>query len=256
MFFPRPIPSTASPRPRTRAKRVAIRLGGKRRGYGGQSVDRLITAGWGVSLLKTRVGLDINVLTTSLRHAGTSEEEKMGHLRPQTPTTREKVLLHPTSIIHTQVLYIPFYSVLCTVRPRWLIFQDAFTVFPSPSLITSFANELTDGLQCKKNMCRSDLKRSENKMLRDLECACHPARSRPSRDFFSRSLPDRHLAQPQQVCPRYYPHGIEYRLSIAARRRTLSTRPGFLPALRASCGRRLFLHASVSLVRFRRAIHG
>src|SRR6266403_1612271 len=30
MFFPCPIPSTASPRPRTRAKRVAIRLGGKR----------------------------------------------------------------------------------------------------------------------------------------------------------------------------------------------------------------------------------
>src|SRR6266403_4324812 len=59
------------------------------------------------------------------------------------------------------------------------------------------------------------------------------------------------VAQPPRVCPRYYPHGVEYRLSIAARRRTLSTRVlvGFT-RVAASCGRPLFLHASVSLARF------
>lgn len=42
----------------------------------------MIAAGWGVPLLKICVHLGIYTLTTSLRRAGTCEEAKFGHLRP------------------------------------------------------------------------------------------------------------------------------------------------------------------------------
>ncbi len=178
-FFPRPILSAASPRPRTRAKRAAIRLEGKRRGYSGQSIDRLITAG-GVLCCNHALA---SMNTLSPRHRATLE-----------PLRKKKCDASGVERIYAR---------------------------------------------------RSTYSATRDFNQRDL------ADSRP----LTITLPSSSVAQPQRVGPRYYPHRVEYRLSIAApRRRTLPTR--VVVGFTRPCGRPLFLHASVSLARFRRAIHG
>ncbi len=63
-----------------------------------------MTAGWGVSLLKTRVvGLDIYPLTTSPHHARVCEEEKW-----DTSDLRLRQLENESFSTLTQVLYIRY----------------------------------------------------------------------------------------------------------------------------------------------------
>ena len=101
--FPRPILPAIIPQPRTRAKRVAIRVKMKGKGMvDNQSIDRLITAGWGFPRRKHAAA---SVYILSPRHRATLGLVRGSVGRGPSP--------------HTQILYILYTATCVTLLPRW-----------------------------------------------------------------------------------------------------------------------------------------